>query len=75
MASLVAFFLSDLDGEFERTRRMLERVPAAHLDFKPHEKSWPLKGMARHMATLPSLGILTLRTDTVAPDGPSADAR
>jgi uncharacterized damage-inducible protein DinB len=70
MPSLADSHLSDLEHEFESTRRMLERVPEAHLEFKPHEKSWPLRKMAKHVATLPSLGILALTTDGIALDGP-----
>jgi len=70
MSSLADSHLSDLDQEFASTRRMLERVPESHLEFKPHEKSWPLRKMAKHVATLPSLGFLALTTESVALDGP-----
>jgi uncharacterized damage-inducible protein DinB len=70
MPSLADSHLSDLEHEFASTRRMLERVPEAHLEFKPHEKSWPLRKMAKHVATLPSLGILALTTDRIAFEDP-----
>jgi uncharacterized damage-inducible protein DinB len=70
MSSIASSFLSDLEHEFASTRRMLERVPEAHLEFKPHEKSWPLKSMAKHVATIPALGYWVLTTDTLAFDGP-----
>lgn len=70
MSSIASSFLSDLEHEFASTRRMLERVPEAHLEFKPHEKSWPLKSMAKHVATIPGLGYAVLTTDTLAFDGP-----
>jgi uncharacterized damage-inducible protein DinB len=32
---------------------VLERVPAAHLSWRPHPKSWSLGQLALHVATLP----------------------
>jgi len=46
-----------LIGEFEHeaatTRRMLERVPADKLSWKPHDKSMSLTQLIRHVATIP----------------------
>ena len=46
-----------LIGEFEQeaatTRRVLERVPADRLSWKPHEKSMSLAELAWHIATIP----------------------
>jgi uncharacterized damage-inducible protein DinB len=42
----------DLDVEIATTRRMLERLPEAHFDWKPHEKSMSLGGLATHLANL-----------------------
>jgi uncharacterized damage-inducible protein DinB len=54
--------LEPYDIEIAMTRRLLERVPADHTDFKPHEKSMPLGQLATHVATLPGLGLLILTT-------------
>ena len=45
--------LSELDEEAKATRRMLERVPAHRLAWKPHEKSMTLGQLALHVAGLP----------------------
>ena len=34
-------FLADLEREPPVSRRVLERVPDGHFDWKPHEKSMP----------------------------------
>ena len=45
--------LADFDREMESTRRFLERVPNAHLAWKPHDKSMTLARLAMHLAELP----------------------
>ncbi len=61
--SLVATLYSDLDTELKLTRRMLERYPAGHADWRPHEKSMPLGRLAAHVAELPRLGSVIVNTD------------
>lgn len=51
--SLKQLALGDLNHELNTTRKLLERVPEAHLDWKPHEKSMSLGGLALHVATIP----------------------
>jgi uncharacterized damage-inducible protein DinB len=51
--SLKQLALGDLNHELGLTRKLLERVPDAHLDWKPHEKSMALGGLAQHIATIP----------------------
>src|SRR5262245_11696100 len=46
-------FVAELEMESATTRRVLERVPTAHLAWKPHEKSSSLGQLALHVATLP----------------------
>ena len=46
-------FLAELEMEAATTRRVLERVPEAHLAWKPHEKSSSLGQLALHVALLP----------------------
>lgn len=53
----------DLESEFAATRRLLERFPAAHADFKPHEKSMSLAVLASHVATLPNFAVTMLNAD------------
>lgn len=51
--SLKQLALGDLNHELALTRKLLERVPEAHLDWKPHPKSMTLGGLALHVATIP----------------------
>ena len=65
----------DLDGELATTRRMLERVPNGHDDYRPHEKSRSLGQLATHLAQLPGFGMMMLTQDefdgkTQRPDEP-----
>jgi uncharacterized damage-inducible protein DinB len=46
-------FIRELEAEARTTRRVLERVPQAHLDWQPHAKSMTLGQLARHVATIP----------------------
>jgi uncharacterized damage-inducible protein DinB len=60
--SLVQTALADLEHEMALTRKMLERVPEAHLDFTPHEKSWPLQKLANHLTDFGMWGAVTITT-------------
>lgn len=55
--------LADLEHEMAQTRRVLERVPDEHFDWKPHEKSSSLGKLAAHIANLPWLARAALRGD------------
>ena len=46
-------YVEELTSEASTTRRVLERVPEAHLNWRPHEKSMSLGQLALHVATLP----------------------
>jgi len=46
-------YVDELTSEASTTRRVLERVPEAHLNWRPHEKSMSLGQLALHVATLP----------------------
>ena len=63
--------LPEFDNEMKNTRKTLERVPDEKFDWKPHDKSFPMGGLATHLANLPSWGSLTLSSDLfdVAPEG------
>jgi CTP:molybdopterin cytidylyltransferase MocA/uncharacterized damage-inducible protein DinB len=65
MSSVATRALADLDHEIDGTRRMLERVPADHLDFTPHPKSWPLQKLANHLTDFGMWGEMTLTTDVL----------
>lgn len=42
----------DLDEELSRTRRILEALPDGDLDWRPHERSMSVGGLAHHIANL-----------------------
>jgi len=46
-------FLEELDQEAQATRRVLERIPDARLDWQPHAKSMTLGQLGMHVANLP----------------------
>ena len=52
----IATLFIDFEPELAATRRMLERFPAEHADWKPHEKSSSLATLATHVAELPRFG-------------------
>ena len=61
--SPLSVLFADLDGELATTRRMLERVPNGHDDWRPHEKSRSLGQLATHLAQLPGFGMMMLTQD------------
>jgi hypothetical protein len=76
--SFAESFLEEFDPEMAATRRMLERLPASKLDWKPHAKSKSLGELATHITELPRWGmrIHYLRLNDVplpAVYGPTAD--
>lgn len=44
--------LPEFDHEFATTRKLLERVPDADLNWKPHDKSMSLGQLATHVANI-----------------------
>lgn len=63
--TIAAAMLAELEQEASTTRRVLERVPEAHLSWKPHPKSWSLGQLALHVATLPGAVATLVSIDTV----------
>jgi uncharacterized damage-inducible protein DinB len=53
--------IAELEREAKSTARMLERVPADRLEWKPHEKSMSIGQLAWHIAILPRLGARGLK--------------
>jgi uncharacterized damage-inducible protein DinB len=61
---LTDFLLSELNREAERTRRVLQAVPAGRDDWKPHAKSMPFGRLAGLVATMPSwVGLIVERDE------------
>lgn len=53
MSNATAALLAELEQEANATRRVLERVPADKLDWRPHPKSKSLGQLADHVAAIP----------------------
>ncbi len=71
--------LPEFDMEMKNTRKTLERVPEEKFGWKPHQKSWPMGGLATHIANLPSWIVTIIGEDSLdlAPGGvpiPAAQA-
>ena len=62
--------LAELEQEAQTTRRVLERIPQAHLSWKPHPKSMSLGQLALHVATVPGNVAELAAMDTI-PEPPS----
>jgi uncharacterized damage-inducible protein DinB len=54
MSQLITSLITDLQQESAGTRRALERIPAAKLDWQPHAKSMTLRALASHIAEIPT---------------------
>ena len=63
--------LPEFDQEMAGARRTLERVPADKFDWRPHEKSMTMIGLAGHLGYIPFWATMTLSEDQidVAPGG------
>lgn len=55
--------LGDLAHELAQTRRILERVPADRFTWKPHDKSYSLGSLARHISELPFFALIIATQD------------
>lgn len=63
--TMIDALLSELEQESQTTARVLERVPQAHLSWKPHVKSMSLGQLAMHIATTPGNVAELASIDTV----------
>lgn len=52
--------LAEFDHENQSTRKILERVPEEHFDWQPHAKSYTLRKLATHVATMPWWATMTI---------------
>ena len=67
--SIAESLLAELELESQTTRRVLERVPQAHLSWRPHPKSMSLGQLALHVATVSGVVAELLVPDSMeAPD-------
>jgi uncharacterized damage-inducible protein DinB len=68
--SIANTLLAELEQEAQTTQRVLERVPQAHLSWKPHAKSMSFGQLALHVATVPG-NVAELATMDVMPEPPA----
>lgn len=63
--------LPEFDHEMANTRKTLERVPHEKFDWKPHEKSTAMGGLATHLSNLPTWAVYAIDQDSLdlAPEG------
>ena len=63
--------LPEFDQEVANTRKCLERIPDNKLDYKPHPKSFDMRSLATHIATMLGWGTTTMTSDNFdyAPEG------
>jgi len=69
--SLSKALLPEFDHEMANTRKSLERIPDEKLDWKPHEKSMTMGGLATHLANLLTWTNISMNEDVfdMAPPG------
>jgi len=66
---IVQGLLQELEQEAQTTRRVLERVPDAHLDWRPHPKSYSLGQLALHVAQIPgAVATLAMHSPATPPE-------
>ena len=67
--------LPEFDTEIATTRKVIERVPDDHIEWRPHAKSFPMGHLAQLVAMIPgwTFHLLTKTEFDIAPrEGPSA---
>jgi uncharacterized damage-inducible protein DinB len=67
---IIDALLAELEQEAATTHRVLERIPEAHLSWRPHPKSMSLGQLALHVATVPGSVAELAAVDTI-PEPPS----
>jgi len=67
---MIDVLLAEMDQEAQSTARVLERIPQAHLSWRPHAKSMSLGQLALHVATIPG-NIATLAAMDTIPEPPA----
>jgi uncharacterized damage-inducible protein DinB len=53
-------WFADFQNEYASTRKLLERYPDGKGEWRPHEKSGTLSGIATHVAEITGFGVLIL---------------
>jgi uncharacterized damage-inducible protein DinB len=56
--------LPEFDQEMKSTRKCLERITEDHFNYKPHPKSFDMRSLAVHIATMLGWGVTTIQSDS-----------
>lgn len=75
MSKQIDGLLKEMEQEANTTRKMLSRIPDDKFDWKPHEKSMPIKRLSAHLAELPGWAAMALTQDELDFDNPGAYER
>jgi uncharacterized damage-inducible protein DinB len=67
--ALADSFLQEMDQEAQTTKRVLDRVPADRLAWRPHPKSFSLGQLALHIASVPASVTAAAGPDTFEAPG------
>jgi uncharacterized damage-inducible protein DinB len=69
--TMTEWFLTELESEAAKSRRVLEQVPAGKRDWKPHERSMALGYLSDLVANIPSWVAYAITLDEldIAPKG------
>jgi uncharacterized damage-inducible protein DinB len=69
--SIAKSLLPEFDNEMAATRKTLERVPDGKFDWKPHQKSTAMGGLATHLSNIPTWAVYAIEQDSLdlAPGG------
>jgi uncharacterized damage-inducible protein DinB len=67
--------LQEMEQESKATRRLLERLPADQLAWKPHAKSFSLGQLALHIAGIPGRIAEAVQEDTFEPRAVQAEPK
>jgi len=59
--ALAQALLPEFEHETATLRRVVERIPADRMDYRPHPKSFTLHDLANHLVTIPGWTITTLK--------------
>jgi len=62
--TLSEMLLPEFEQEMKYTRSVIERVPEAKFDWRPHDKSYTMHDLMVHVSNLPTWGEITLNRDS-----------
>ncbi|GAC1593218.1 MAG: hypothetical protein NVS3B19_15250 [Ginsengibacter sp.] len=65
MISTTQLFLEELNRESVATRKILERIPVNRAGWQPHEKSFAVGDLAKHVAEIPGWMELMITADVL----------